>query len=95
MSEMIERVATAIYENRRRMYEDRVPFKDLYPSAQRPYLDEARAAIEAMREPTEEMIAAGARGSGEDSQDVALGAWEAMIDAALSKDSDHAKGEGE
>lgn len=45
----------------------------------------ARAAIEAMREPTKSMIAAGAKGSGEDSDDVALGAWEGMIDSALTK----------
>jgi hypothetical protein len=43
----------------------------------------ARAAIEAMREPTKAMIEAGASGSGEDSEDVATGAWESMIDVAL------------
>ena len=42
----------------------------------------AIAAIEAMREPTRAMLEAGAVGSGEDSENTALGAWEAMIDAA-------------
>jgi len=45
----------------------------------------ARAAIAAMREPTPEMICAGAYGSGEDSEQVAIGCWEAMIDAALGE----------
>ena len=45
----------------------------------------ARDAIAAMREPTPEMICAGAYGSGEDSEQVAIGCWEAMIDAALGE----------
>jgi hypothetical protein len=49
------------------------------------YLAFARAAIEAMREPTEAMIKEGAYGSGEDSAGVACGAWKAMIDIALDE----------
>jgi hypothetical protein len=57
--------------------------------------DAARAAIAAVRahdaergmvtvpkQPTDAMLRAGATGSGEDSESVALGAWEAMIAAA-------------
>lgn len=43
------------------------------------------AAIKALRMPTRAMIEAGAKGSGEDSENVACGAWEAMIDAALGQ----------
>jgi len=49
------------------------------------YLRAARAAIEAMREPDDAMVKAGAHGSGEDSETTALGAWQAMIDAALAE----------
>ena len=45
----------------------------------------ARAVIEAMREPTSLMLKEGAAGSGEDSEATALGAWDAMIDAALAE----------
>ena len=47
------------------------------------YDADARAAIKAMREPTDEMIRSGAEGSGEDSDCVAICAWRAMIDEAL------------
>ena len=97
MAEMIERGAAAIYENRRWMQSDRVPFKELYPSAQSPYLDEARAAIEAMREPTEEMIEAGAHENGHQvlRSDLVDQVWVDMIDAALlSKGSEQSTGQG-
>lgn len=46
----------------------------------------AAVAIEAMREPTPEMIKAGAdEMAGFDPKDDALDAWPAMIDAALDK----------
>ena len=70
MTEMIERVARAIAQC-------------LNEPGQCSYSDIARAAIEAMREPTEAMIKEGAYGSGEDSAGVACGAWKAMIDEAL------------
>ena len=80
MSEMIERVARAI-------------FKEMLPAIRMTeqdaayYSTVAHAAIEAMREPTEAMIKEGAYGSGEDSAGVACGAWKAMIDAALDEKS--------
>lgn len=43
----------------------------------------AAGLIGAMREPTPKMIQAGSIGSGEDSNAVALGAWQAMVDEAL------------
>ena len=48
-------------------------------------LNQARAAIAAMQEPTRTMLAAGAVGSGVDSTTVAFGSWECMIDAALKE----------
>ncbi|KTS09750.1 hypothetical protein SB2_11895 [Methylobacterium radiotolerans] len=44
-----------------------------------------RAVLMALREPSAEMIDAGAIGSGEDSENVAEGAWECMIDAILAE----------
>jgi hypothetical protein len=73
MSEMIERVAKAI-EDHCWKYEVRVPLNSC---------GIARAAIAAMRKPTERMLDAGATGSGEDTTDCALGAWAEMIDEAL------------
>lgn len=70
MSEMVDRVAKAL--------EARLKGNEFLS-----YEDAARAAIEAMRQPTQAMIEAGAVGSGEDSEAVAEGAWEYMIDAAL------------
>ena len=54
----------------------------------REYVSQARAAIEAMREPTKAMTESGAYGSGEDSENAALGAWGAMIAAALSEEGE-------
>lgn len=88
---MIERVAKALYENF---------FTDEWPPADAPDLGmdadnfrkAARAAIEAMREPTEEMIKRGhlcdplgvdVKAGGE-AEDVYGTTWRAMIDAALA-----------
>ena len=79
MSEMIERVARAIWKKADEQYLGTEKMEDCDAIA--------RAAIEAMREPTMEMIAAGAHGSGEDSDRVAIGAWKEMIDAALSAEA--------
>lgn len=49
------------------------------------YIAAARAAIEAMRGPTKPMVEAGAVSCGEDSEATAIGAWEGMIDAALTE----------
>lgn len=69
MSEMLERVALAIEAAR-----------GTVPPGYNSDLHIARAAIEAMREPTEEMIEAVAR---EGYVDHALPGWETMIDVAL------------
>lgn len=55
---MIELVARAIYEARNGR--GCVPWSKRPASHKAPYLYEARAAIEAMREPSEEMVEAGA-----------------------------------
>lgn len=70
---MIERMATAI---------DLAHWAVSKPPTSR---DKAVAALKVMRLPTTEMLKAGAIGSGEDSEAVALGAWEAMIDVALAE----------
>lgn len=71
MSEMVERVAAAIRESR--------PL-DCYAA----YEQAARAAIEAMREPTEAMVGEGkaAPTYGDGVSDIPK-VWRAMIDAAL------------
>jgi hypothetical protein len=70
--DMIERVARAIFiaakENSSASWEGHIP--------------EARAAIAAMREPTEEMMLAGERAD-EPLDSPAYTTWRAMIDAAL------------
>lgn len=79
MTDMIERVAKAIYEAQ---ISDKVP-DELWAickgtSAFKPAFDSARAAIAAMREPTERMKEAGFwEGS------ASLNNYRAMIDAAL------------
>lgn len=75
---MVERVARAIYEGRngpRCMAWSRHSNEH-----RRPYIDDARAAIEAMREPTEEMLFAA-----DWLENGTRAAWQAMIDAALSE----------
>lgn len=80
MSEMVERVARAIAEAGR---ESDVLF---YPVGKRAeqYAAIARAAIEAMREPTAEMVESGLKKpQGMTDWPAALGvAWRAMIDVA-------------
>ena len=83
MSEMVERVAKAIYEKRNG--QGCRPWSR-QPSAHKfPYIEDARAAIEAMREPTEAMLTAGDDCCGE----YGCGVWRmreiftAQIDAAL------------
>jgi len=76
MSNMIERVARAIADEG----------AYILPGESHQDVDRrvARAAVQALREPTDEMVKAGAHGSGEDSETTALGAWQAMIDSILS-----------
>ncbi len=82
MSEMLVRVATAIRDKyRQAVVEDRLMDS----------MELARAAITAMREPTEEMSDAGAWFDADDrgnqgSLSVATGVWKVMIDAALKEE---------
>jgi hypothetical protein len=78
MSEMVERVARAFYSS---FYDDEswppVPFDSELRDADS-YREAARAAIQAMREPTEAMTNIGWVSMNEERLP-----WEAMIDAAL------------
>jgi len=78
MSEMVERVAKAIYESHRfvRPWDHPNTVKLWHRSCRA----SARAAIEAMRSPTEDMRAS--CGNGECAK-WAPGAWQNYIDAAL------------
>ena len=93
-SEMVERVARAIWDARESSFPARlrVRFEDRLTSE---VFDMARAAIEAMREPTEAMMVAGGKvdvghawcAAGERIVDDSAGdVYRGMIDAAL-KDS--------
>lgn len=80
MSEMVERVARAICQP---------PVGD-YSGDWRDFIPEARAAIEAMREPTEGMLEAGSDRLGDNADQLcdtdagaALVTYHAMIDEAL------------
>jgi hypothetical protein len=85
MSEMVERVARAICADRAE------PWLGLSEDDRRSYCETARAAIDAMRQPTREMVAAAERRDDPGSSVfeepfVAIPhdeAWEIMIDAAL------------
>lgn len=83
-NEMIERVAKAIFTKR---YEEHGTYKNLKWETYRAkefYLEDARQAIKAMREPTEKILSAGAYYSTAqsgvyDCDDV----WKSMIDAVI------------
>jgi hypothetical protein len=82
MTDMIERVAKAL---RQSDYTDCEPENVMIPIWC--YFDQARAAIAAMREPTEKMELEGySDGACECGSTKAT--WQAMIDAALSEASD-------
>lgn len=81
MTTMIERVAQAIYEDRNGR--GCIPWNRLPAAHKAPYLSDARAAIEAMREPTETMVAAALR---LDPDGYVKGNWYFMIDAALKEE---------
>lgn len=76
MTTMVERVARALHE---KMCEQDV---NGYLAAQLEAADLARAAIEALMEPTEDMLDAG---DAADGYDVYVGVWTAMIQAALKE----------
>ena len=93
--DMIERVARAIAgedwddipDNKSHWVEQRGEFGGRYRAVSEPfkgdYLDQARAAIEAMREPTDEMFATAAHYIG--GADRVRKIWGTIIDAALQK----------
>lgn len=84
MSEMIERVARAIYDGEIRPGGGGHILL-AYPVMEEKYLVKARAAIEAMREPSETMIIAG-QGEAYDHMTSAKAVFVGMIDAALKDD---------
>lgn len=87
MSEMVERVATAIWALYR--HTDCNEYDQLAPHAKHTADEMARAAIEAMREPTADMVDAG-RDVGPDAPyglSETIKRWEAMINAALDTPS--------
>jgi len=81
MSEMVEKVARAIYAAMPKTFEASGDFNRLWPNLQDSYRAVARAAIEAMREPTPTMMKEGNfsldTGSSDDT-------WVAMINEALA-----------
>lgn len=88
MSTMIERVARAIWSVRREE-EDRCDMELEDMGDYHSVWTEARSAIAAMHEPTQEMVAKGSWasfGGGEIGSTGSKNAWRKMIDAALSED---------
>lgn len=93
MSEMVTRVARAIWPAVKGI--TLTEWENAHPLAKEVMLGKARAAIEAMREPTEKMIAEGDSAMDWDSSDAtgqwyvhyhdgdAAKSWQAMIDEAL------------
>lgn len=94
MSEMVERVAMAIWNSRESRFPDRVQRRpddlDRSSGVWGAVVADARAAIEAMREPTEAMVKAGyvadPLGYDVDDSDISMlysRIYEGMINAAL------------
>ena len=100
MSEsMVERVARAMYDAMSAGPDGKltpaatalglISWEDANPLLRNSHLRLARTAVEAMREPTEGMVAAGSDGTWDHVTDRCLdaptmtGAWRGMIDAAL------------
>jgi hypothetical protein len=84
MSEKIEQVARALCRSKRNAPPDQYPagWIDRHVNDNWGlFVDDARCAIEAMREPTEAMTKAGNKHT--DWADGADAAWESMIDEAL------------
>lgn len=90
-SEMEERVAKALFERAQKTVRNVLiadTYDELAPQMKRHYCEMARAAIEAMREPTEEMLKSGHHTANnhygvEIGTDVLYWAWVGCIDAAL------------
>lgn len=94
---MIERVALAIWAAREKQFPPFTQRKepdqlDRSSGAWVAVLSQARAAIEAMREPSEAMEKAGDLPGWDDSVSVGLSreVWQAMTDAALAESSEQA-----
>ena len=77
---MIEDVAQAIWKQSNRQLRSGEAWADAHPLAKDAFRELARAAIEAMREPTKEMIESTLDRCGYDDSF----AWSVMIDAALT-----------
>lgn len=79
MSEMIERVARALWRQERDTRQHDEPFKLSW------YEDAARTAIDAMRPPTSQMVMVGADevSGAKTAEGKAFRSWVAMIDEAL------------
>lgn len=75
MNEMIERVGKAMADAVALNYDNNQAIFDLY----------AKAAIKAMREPTEEMINAADNSDSLECGSSAYGCWQAMIDKVLEE----------
>lgn len=91
---MIERVARAMFERWLQTEEavadqlqngPQPPWED-QEFGRRCWLDLARAAIEAMREPTVDMAARGSFRLDDDGDYCPVDVWKAMIDAALNEE---------
>lgn len=83
-NKMIERVAEAIYNNTKNNYnnyKEFEPYSELYPRTKSIYIVHAKAAIQAMREPTEKMREAGCDIGPDRSPEEY---YNAMIDAILN-----------
>lgn len=99
----LERAARALYKSRNEHIEIIgapfglkgyvPPFEELHPYSQRQYLDEARAVLQAIREPSEAMVSSAHHGiefsdglSESEYKDAPIACWQAMVDAALSEE---------
>lgn len=82
---LIEQVAQAMWTAREQTMptRTRMNWSDGTDIARHVMLQQARAAIRAMREPTEKMVEAGEWPAEDDG---ALACWQAMIDAALGEE---------
>lgn len=85
MREMVDRVARVIWDTRRKANPEQelVSWDEETDGLRRDVTAEARAAIAAMREPTEDMLAtAGGIEGYTDLENICAHAWRAMIDTA-------------
>ena len=91
MTSMVERVARALYELLRKDFRDQAVWERTTEMDREVFRPFARAAIVAMREPTDEMVDAGFHKADTNDRSerayrwVADDVWHAMIDAALEE----------